>query len=895
MKQTRLLRTLLVALCLLTGTSSVWADATNFGSSTKDKSPWDDNYRSSTYTISKGTSKTLNFTIETNTSEETWQKYWNWILEAKCGTYWLDTRGDDVAGETWCGNGLSPVSTYSDNFATAFTRENMDGATVALNVTRDANNNVVITSTSTKQGTTWWKKVSFTLPVDDDLTFNMTAEYSYGTILSFLPAGSTMSYDFTSFTNQSLDNSGVTAVTANSINYIYPTQLREELGSRFAFRYNAGHWDIASGLKWTTTNKKDDDFTILNVKAGDVVTLTTTSGTVFARVANQITGTHYAGTDQMKENTIATGDLPQWGVLISGQPYTVKANGNLYLQAKRNNWTSADGNIKAIDVDYTVISNITITTAALESVTSPSISSAVDGAKRTITITPGVSSVYSGTTTRYTLDGTVPTSTSEKYTAPFQIEETKTIKVITISNSSEKTESDIATQEVTAGEAITLNAPTVTMDLNAVGNYYVPTYNFSSDQSSLGEYTPASATISYSVAGDESIEGNSFTPTTKGGTVTVTVSADGYTSANTVFNVPAIVYNKVTTLDFTTATYPEGTYITTTSQKEGKAYETGNKIQQDIYAVSAPSALTGYMAFQGVYNGTSGSKGWWIRSNQGGLYTHGAPRSAAVLGRSASDIVAFNCSQDAANVMTYLNGGGVPDGNYTMLKSSNTKTYYATMTAEGKVGFCGNNTAGYITSIDIYSPVNTIPAEISTVGAATFVSNYALDFSNVAGLEAYIATTQNGANITFDKVGAVPAGTPLYLRGATADVPVVASADAVGENLLVAGTGAAVASEAGGKYNFILNKVDDVLGFYWAAGNTVAANRAYLSLSADPFAGGGAKGVNMIFNGETTGIYSVGAQSKEANVKGLYNLQGQRVYNPTKGLYIIDGKKVVIN
>jgi len=144
----------------------------------------------------------------------------------------------------------------------------------------------------------------------------------------------------------------------------------------------------------------------------------------------------------------------------------------------------------------------------------------------------------------------------------------------------------------------------------------------------------------------------------------------------------------------------------------------------------------------------------------------------------------------------------------------------------------------------------------------------------------------------------VPANTPLLLRGTTADIPVAASAEAVGTNLLVAGTGAAVASEDNGKYNFILNKVDDVVGFYKAAGQTVASNRAYLSLNENPFAGGGAanaKSVTMIFNGETTGITTVAAPASKAAVKGTYNMQGQRVQNPSKGLYIVDGKKVVIN
>lgn len=169
---------------LMVGASSAWADKVHFGASTKDNTPWDDAFRSSTYTVAKGTSAGLNFTIETNTTEETWQKYWNWILEVNCGVYWLDSRGDNLSGETWKHDDISVTTTYSDNFETAFTRDNMDGASVKLVITRDNSNNVVITSTSTKGGTTWWKKVAFSLPVDDDMTFKLTAEYSYGTISS---------------------------------------------------------------------------------------------------------------------------------------------------------------------------------------------------------------------------------------------------------------------------------------------------------------------------------------------------------------------------------------------------------------------------------------------------------------------------------------------------------------------------------------------------------------------------------------------------------------------------------------------------------------------------------------------------------------------------------------
>ncbi len=159
-------------------------------------------------------------------------------------------------------------------------------------------------------------------------------------------------------------------------------------------------------------------------------------------------------------------------------------------------------------------------------------------------------------------------------------------------------------------------------------------------------------------------------------------------------------YTVVKTMDFTTNTYSEDTKITLASSQQGTAYETGNKLQQKIYDVATPEDLSGYLALQAVY----GSKGWWIRSTKGGLYSYNAPRSGAVLNCKEGYIVAFNCTQDAANVMTLTNADGEPDGPFTYEKSEDSKTYYATLTADGQVGFCGGKSAGYISSIVIYAP-----------------------------------------------------------------------------------------------------------------------------------------------------------------------------------------------
>lgn len=81
------------------------------------------------------------------------------------------------------------------------------------------------------------------------------------------------------------------------------------------------------------------------------------------------------------------------------------------------------------------------------------------------------------------------------------------------------------------------------------------------------------------------------------------------------------------------------------------------------------------------------------------------------------------------------------------------------------------------------------------------------------------------------------------------------------------------------------------LGFYWGAENggafKVKAGTAYLAVHADENA---AKGFTL--NGEATGIEGVNANVE--NAKAIYNLNGQRVASMAKpGLYIVNGKKVV--
>ena len=85
-----------------------------------------------------------------------------------------------------------------------------------------------------------------------------------------------------------------------------------------------------------------------------------------------------------------------------------------------------------------------------------------------------------------------------------------------------------------------------------------------------------------------------------------------------------------------------------------------------------------------------------------------------------------------------------------------------------------------------------------------------------------------------------------------------------------------------GEYtNMILNNVDSKIGFYFANGQTVAANRAYLHIATSlaPDAVGGSARMAMFFTGSVTGVENVEAAS-EATVK--------------EGKFIENGKLIIV-
>lgn len=173
---------------------------------------------------------------------------------------------------------------------------------------------------------------------------------------------------------------------------------------------------------------------------------------------------------------------------------------------------------------------------------------------------------------------------------------------------------------------------------------------------------------------------------------------------------------------------------------------------------------------------------------------------------------------------------------------------------------------------------------------STLTSDYALDFTNVYGMTAYIVKDNDTSDgyVTLTQVKKVPANTGLILKvnstGYPYSVPVlIGDAEDVTGNKMTGSATTTTAIEANGGY--ILKNG----AFHPANAGNLPAGKAYLNIAVSA----GAPVLNLDFGNETTGINDV--RAKMADVSGnIYDLQGRKVAQPSKGLYIVNGKKVVI-
>lgn len=200
-----------------------------------------------------------------------------------------------------------------------------------------------------------------------------------------------------------------------------------------------------------------------------------------------------------------------------------------------------------------------------------------------------------------------------------------------------------------------------------------------------------------------------------------------------------------------------------------------------------------------------------------------------------------------------------------------------------------------------FTPVESI--EMPVAGIKTFSSTYMLDFSEVTGLKAYIASDFNPSTseLKLTRVNNVPASEGLLLKGEAGDYEIpYAATDMTYSNLLKGVVTPTLIAPTDGEYtNFILANGSHGIGFYTLSGNgTLAAGKAYLQLQNSSVSALDTRKIVLVFDDEqddsqTTGITSVNTRTGLENGY-YYSLQGCRMRNPQKGLYIVNGKKVMV-
>lgn len=145
---------------------------------------------------------------------------------------------------------------------------------------------------------------------------------------------------------------------------------------------------------------------------------------------------------------------------------------------------------------------------------------------------------------------------------------------------------------------------------------------------------------------------------------------------------------------------------------------------------------------------------------------------------------------------------------------------------------------GNSTGLDyIYIQQTAVPVTISSVGYATFVPSYAVDFTDNA-IEAYAVSAVNANTVTLKKVTQVPAGEAVIVKGESGNVNVIASAEAIDNELKVA-TKAIAYDENADNINYVLAQVDGNVGLYPVNSGTIAAGKGYLPVANNNAAKGG--------------------------------------------------------
>jgi hypothetical protein len=260
---------------------------------------------------------------------------------------------------------------------------------------------------------------------------------------------------------------------------------------------------------------------------------------------------------------------------------------------------------------------------------------------------------------------------------------------------------------------------------------------------------------------------------------------------------------------------------------------------------------------------------------------------------------------DTANYWTTTSGyhsivGWIDDtNNWSEVNENNNKTTLNISVPYGGITYVVSpDSPDDLDNLDATTPEETTVSITTSKAMVSYCSDQTLDFSNVNGLKAYIASgyiiSSIGFKVKLKEIDIAPAGTGLILIGTAGTTYKVAKSSSGGfySNLLVGVMTTETIDEINGSYtNYVLQNQK----FLLANKNPIASGKAYLQIPTS--ATGSAKQISIIFEDGTTGICNVENSYKLSTPKPIYTLSGIKVAQGTKlhsGLYICNGKVFII-
>lgn len=550
-------------------------------------------------------------------------------------------------------------------------------------------------------------------------------------------------------------------------------------------------------------------------------------------------------------------------------------------------------------------------TATVNGVTSPacevtgltvvkSISLSIDPATDTFVKAPVrvTLTATEGAAVYYTTNGDEPTTSSTKYSAPFEVTKSgTTVKAIAVAEGAENVKAEAIytikpDQPVFSDESKTFKDAfdvTLTLPESADPNSKIH-YAIGADATAESQVYSEPVNISAENDGDK--------------VILHAVVVDQY---GNVGKEKFCTYTKVTAIVFDFTGNWDGIIpvIAQNNQKNGSQVVAGKELKVDGVVMTAT-------------NNTNSTNGIYYTGLYGTVEDHllrvyGSITFTAPEGYNISEVVftgsrlnKFSTADEAYSTSNYTWSGTTNAITFTaasgavQVKTATIKLVAATpVTPEvtsGTINFIAHDAEGY--RYATFGSDKDVVFTDDVVVSGVSITNGKL---NVTGFTSgsYVVTDAEKGNV---KGYYVPANTGVLLNSitetATYYFPKTTQTVTLPANQLKpAPVGGGVFKDETG-YKYYKLAYDDFenktgLGFYWGADNAgafiVKAGTAYLAVPTSET--NNAKG--FAFDGETTGIENVNVAANQS--KTIYNLNGQRVSNMSQaGLYIVNGKKVVI-